>query len=389
MSRNLHSGGYLSAVVTDSRAAMPRLPGVAESDQSGPRQLASEQVAIPSRQSGNPKAEFVATSDAATRRQPVRPEHSHDRAFESERKGADGGVAPSTIPRGSATVMEASLDLAVPVTEEGTADGSATEPREASEARSIANAREAGPELAVTTVFDSGSVRVAEMVATGTRAGPNRATESRPLSSAAGERSASDDVSAAIAPSRGAMQHQAALSGRERDTISISGSGAAVPSSRTSAQAHAAENDPSGRQGPDPQEAPAAYNAFARSRPSGAVGSTRTSEAASLRERKDDAPITDRATEPELQRAAEVRQTVTQNVTESPYNLPVVSRRQSPEQRPSRVQPASARPEAEGIHIGTLDIRIEAPKQRLQPPPRQPVSFRGSGIASRLYLRRD
>ena len=41
------------------------------------------------------------------------------------------------------------------------------------------------------------------------------------------------------------------------------------------------------------------------------------------------------------------------------------------------------------LHIGMLDIRIEAPKQRLQPPSRQPVSFRGSGIASRLYLRRD
>jgi hypothetical protein len=376
MTRNLHSGGYLSAVVTDSRAAMPRLPGGAERDREGPRELVSEHAAIPSRQSGNPKAEFVkaefvkaefvATSDAATRRQPVRPEHSHDRAFESEREGADGSVAPSTIPRGSAT-----------------------EPREASEARSVANAREAGPELAVTTVFDSDNVRVAETVATGTRAGSNRATQSRPLSSAAGERSAGDDGSAAIAPSRGAMPHQAALSDRERDTISISGSEAAVPLSRTSAQAHAAENGPSGRRGPDPQEAPAAHNVFARSRPSGAVGSTRTSEAAPLQESNDDAPITDRAAEPELRHAAEVRKTAAQNVTEPPYNLPVVSRRQSLEQRPSRVQPASARPEAEGIHIGTLDIRIEAPKQRLQPPSRQPVSFRGSGIASRLYLRRD
>jgi hypothetical protein len=378
---------------------MPRLPGVAESDRGGPRELVSEQVAIPSRQSGSPKAEFVATSDAATRRQPVRPEHSHDRAFESEREGADGGVAPSTIPRGSATVMEASLDLAVPVTEEGTADGSATEPREASEARSIANAREAGPELAATTVFDSDSVRVAEMVATGTRAGPNRATESRPLSSAAAERNADENVSVATALSRDATQHQAAPSDRERGTVPESD--AAVPSSRSAqarsrppdffqtAQAHIVGENPSGRQGPDPQEAPAAYNAFARSRPSGAVGSTRTSEAAPLQERNDDAPITDRAAEPELRHAAEVRKPAAQNVTEPPYNLPVMSRRQSLEQRPSRVQPASARPEAEGIHIGTLDIRIEAPKQRLQPPSRQPVSFRGSGTASRLYLRRD
>lgn len=58
---------------------------------------------------------------------------------------------------------------------------------------------------------------------------------------------------------------------------------------------------------------------------------------------------------------------------------------------PRAIQPAnSGRPQAAppAVHIGTLDIRIEAPKQRPQAPPRQPVSFRGSGILSRLYLRR-
>jgi hypothetical protein len=385
---------------------MPRLPGVAESDGGGPRELVSEQVAIPSRQSGSPKAEFV-----AARRQLVRPERSHDRAAESGHAAADEAIAPSTVPRTGVTAREASLDLTAPVaaesvnvtvTEERTADGDAVEPRGAFEAGSIAaNAREAGPDLAATIVSDFDSVQAAETAATGRRAGPVKAseTESRPLSSAAAERNADENVSVATALSRDATQHQAAPSDRERGTVPESD--AAVPSSRSAqarsrppdffqtAQARIVGENPSGRQGPDPQEAPAAYNAFARRRPSGAVGSTRTSEAAPLQERNDDAPITDRAAEPELRHAAEVRKTAAQNVTEPPYNLPVVSRRQSPEQRPSRVQPASARPEAEGIHIGTLDIRIEAPKQRLQPPSRQPVSFRGSGIASRLYLRRD
>ena len=60
-------------------------------------------------------------------------------------------------------------------------------------------------------------------------------------------------------------------------------------------------------------------------------------------------------------------------------------------QPPRPMQPASTRrPDvapAPSVHIGTLDIRIEAPKQHAQPPSRQPVSFRGSGIMSRLYLR--
>jgi len=58
---------------------------------------------------------------------------------------------------------------------------------------------------------------------------------------------------------------------------------------------------------------------------------------------------------------------------------------------PRPIQPANGgRPQAAPprVHIGTLDIRIEAPKQRPQSPPRQPVTFRGSGILSRLYLRR-
>jgi hypothetical protein len=41
------------------------------------------------------------------------------------------------------------------------------------------------------------------------------------------------------------------------------------------------------------------------------------------------------------------------------------------------------------VHIGTLDIRIEAPNQRATSPTRQPVRFRGSGMLSRLYLRRE
>jgi hypothetical protein len=408
MTRNLHSGGYLSAVVTDSRAAMPRLPGVAESDPGGPRELA----AVPSRQGGRPKAELVAASDIAPRQQLGRSEHSHDRAAESEHEGAGEGVAPSTVPRDGATVREASLDLAVPVAgelvnvpvaEEGTVSGDAAEPRGAFEVGSTAgNAREAGAELAVTTDSDFDNVQTAERVATGRRAGPHEArqAESRPPSSAAGERNASDDVLAATAPSRDATQHRAALSDRERGAIPESD--AAVPLSRSSAharsrqpdsvqtaQAHAVGKNPSRRWDSDPQETPAAYRAVARTHPSNAVESTRTSEPAVLRERNDDASITDRAAEPELRRAAEVRQTAAGNITDASYNLPVVSRSRSLEQRPSRVQPASARPEAEGIHIGTLDIRIEAPKQRLQPPSRQPVSFRGSGIASRLYLRRD
>jgi hypothetical protein len=420
MTRNLHAGGYLSAVVADSRAAMPRLPGVAESDPRGPRELA----AVPSRQSGSPKAEFVAANDIAARRQLGRPGHSHDRAAESGHEGADESVAPSTVPRDGATARGASLDLTVPEAEEGTASGDAAEPRGAFEAGSIAgNVREAGPELTVTTVPDFDSVQTAELVATGRRAGPHktREAESRPLSSAAGERNAGDDALAAtvpsaqahavgknpsgrwdsdpqeapaayrpfarthpssavgstatsdaMAPSRDATQHQAALSDRERGTIPDSD--AAVPLIPTSAQARSRQPD---------------FVQTAQAVGKSAAGSTRTSEPAVLQERNDDASITDRAAESELRRAAEVRQTAARNITDSSYNLPVLSRRQSLEQRPSRVQPASARPEAEGIHIGTLDIRIEAPKQRLQPPSRQPVSFRGSGIASRLYLRRD
>ena len=49
----------------------------------------------------------------------------------------------------------------------------------------------------------------------------------------------------------------------------------------------------------------------------------------------------------------------------------------------TRGQPQSASP---AVHIGTLDVRIEAAKPPSQP--RQPVCFRGSGILSRLYLRR-
>jgi len=41
------------------------------------------------------------------------------------------------------------------------------------------------------------------------------------------------------------------------------------------------------------------------------------------------------------------------------------------------------------VHVGTLEVRLEAPKQRSQPPLRHPVNFRGSGILSRLYLRRE
>jgi hypothetical protein len=346
------------------------------------------------------------------RQQLVRSEHSHDRAAESERKGAAQGVAPSAVPRDGATVREASHDLAVPlagelinvpVAEEGNATGDAAEPRGAFEVGSTAgNAREASPELAVTTVPDFDSVQTAERVATGRRVAPHKAreAESRPLSSAVGERNARDDGLAAAKPSRDATEHQAALSDRERGAIPESD--AAVPLSRSSAQARSRQPDsvqtaqaqavgknPSRRWDSDPQETPAAYRAFARTHPSSAVESTRTSEPAVLQERNDDASITDRAAEPELRRAAEVRQTAAGNITDAFYNLPVLSRRPSLEQRPSRVQPASPRREAEGIHIGTLDIRIEAPKQRLQPPSRQPVSFRGSGIASRLYLRRD
>jgi hypothetical protein len=51
-------------------------------------------------------------------------------------------------------------------------------------------------------------------------------------------------------------------------------------------------------------------------------------------------------------------------------------------------EPAVTRPPAPTVHIGTLDIRIESPKQRPEPAPRQPVTFRGSGVLSRLYLRR-
>lgn len=56
------------------------------------------------------------------------------------------------------------------------------------------------------------------------------------------------------------------------------------------------------------------------------------------------------------------------------------------------IQPANgSRPQTAppAVRIGTLDIRIEAPKQRATPPPRQPVRFRGSSILSRLYLRRE
>ena len=59
---------------------------------------------------------------------------------------------------------------------------------------------------------------------------------------------------------------------------------------------------------------------------------------------------------------------------------------------PRAIQPANGRrPQTAppAVHIGTLDIRIEAPKQRAKSPPRQPVSFRGSGMVSRLYLRRE
>jgi hypothetical protein len=53
---------------------------------------------------------------------------------------------------------------------------------------------------------------------------------------------------------------------------------------------------------------------------------------------------------------------------------------------PSASTAADARP---AVHIGTMDIRIELAKQRPEPPPRQPVGFRGSGALSRLYLRRE
>ena len=59
---------------------------------------------------------------------------------------------------------------------------------------------------------------------------------------------------------------------------------------------------------------------------------------------------------------------------------------------PRAIQPANgSRPQTAppAVLIGTLDIRIEAPKQRTTPPPRQPVRFRGSSILSRLYLRRE
>jgi hypothetical protein len=52
---------------------------------------------------------------------------------------------------------------------------------------------------------------------------------------------------------------------------------------------------------------------------------------------------------------------------------------------PSGTRPPAAPP---SVHIGTIDVRIEAPKQRAEAPPRQPVSFSGSGMLSRLYLRR-
>jgi hypothetical protein len=51
----------------------------------------------------------------------------------------------------------------------------------------------------------------------------------------------------------------------------------------------------------------------------------------------------------------------------------------------SGTRPPAAPP---SVHIGTIDVRVEAPKQRAEAPPRQPVSFSGSGMLSRLYLRR-
>lgn len=77
---------------------------------------------------------------------------------------------------------------------------------------------------------------------------------------------------------------------------------------------------------------------------------------------------------------------------ETATRAPVSPARQNP---PALEQPrgtdlhATKRvPEAPAVQIGTLDVRIESPRQRYGPAPRQPVSFRGSGILSRLYLRR-
>jgi hypothetical protein len=45
----------------------------------------------------------------------------------------------------------------------------------------------------------------------------------------------------------------------------------------------------------------------------------------------------------------------------------------------------------ESVHIGVIEVRVEAPaqpQQRAAPPPPQPVAFQGSSALSRLYVRR-
>ncbi len=95
--------------------------------------------------------------------------------------------------------------------------------------------------------------------------------------------------------------------------------------------------------------------------------------------------------------AAEPRMAAGGDARDAP-NLPRtrLTRRSEPEDiapQPRRREPRMA-PDAPpqgvspSVQIGSVEVRIEAPAQRPPPPPREPVSFRGSSAASRLYLRR-
>jgi hypothetical protein len=80
---------------------------------------------------------------------------------------------------------------------------------------------------------------------------------------------------------------------------------------------------------------------------------------------------------------ATVSQAASPAAPRAPMNLTRPQRAAMPASSDTR--PPTAPP---SVHIGTIDVRIEAPKQRAEAPPRQPVSFSGSGMLSRLYLRR-
>jgi hypothetical protein len=94
----------------------------------------------------------------------------------------------------------------------------------------------------------------------------------------------------------------------------------------------------------------------------------------------------DRSAVPETQAGVQPRADVAAPLPNVPLTSPAAAA-PPPCTRPSSNRGRSHEP-APSVHIGILDIRIAAPQLRAEAPSRQPVSFRGSGIISRLYLRR-